>query len=119
MDQIAAKKILRGWKTIMAEDRRNDEYWTWRRAVVLRDGHKCQWPQCRRRKIQVHHIVPWAYSIALRYDVGNGISLCIPHHNGIKNKESAYAEMFRVIISQQKKKVVKPVKKKVVKKKKK
>lgn len=103
----------------MAEDRRSDEYWAWRRAVVLRDGHKCQWPACRRRKIQVHHIVPWSACVSLRYTVSNGISLCIPHHKGIKNNESAYAEMFRVIISQQKKKVVKkkPVKK-VVKKKK-
>jgi len=87
----------------MAEDRRSDEYWTWRRAVVKRDCHKCQWPGCRRRtKLQVHHIVPWSASASLRYVVGNGICLCIPHHRSIKNKEAMYAEMFRDIILKQK-----------------
>jgi 5-methylcytosine-specific restriction endonuclease McrA len=96
----------------MAEDRRSDEYWKWRASVVKRDGHKCQYPGCRRRtKLEVHHIVPWASSASLRYVVGNGICLCIPHHNSIKNKESAYAEMFRTIIAQQKLKKKKPVKK--------
>ena len=89
----------------MAEDRRSDEYWEWRRAVVKRDGHKCQWPGCRRKtKIQVHHIVQWVSSVSLRYEVSNGICLCVTHHKGIRNKESAYADMFRLIIAQQKQK---------------
>lgn len=114
MAKRASKKTSKDWKTPTAENRGrlSDEYWKWRQAVVKRDDHKCQWPSCRRRRIQVHHIVPWAQSVALRYDVGNGISLCVPHHNGIKNKESAYAEMFRVIIAQQKNKKKRVVKRK-------
>lgn len=91
----------------MAEDRRSDEYWAFRRSVLKRDGHKCQWPGCRKRtRLQVHHIVPWVSSASLRYHIGNGISLCVPHHNAIKNKESHFAEMFRTIIEKQK--VAKP-----------
>ena len=74
---------------------------------MKRDGHKCQWPNCRKKtKLQAHHIIPWVSSVSLRYNVGNGISLCVFHHNGIRNKERNFAEMFRVIIEKQN--VIKP-----------
>lgn len=81
------------------------EYTAWRAAVLKRDGHKCQMPNCKkRRRLQVHHIRRWADSPSLRYSVSNGISLCYQHHKSVKNKEHHYITLFTYIISVQNRK---------------
>jgi hypothetical protein len=68
------------------KERRNAEYKTWRIDVFERDGFKCQ--RCdylngrgkKRRDLNAHHIVRWIDSIALRYEVTNGITMCVPCH---------------------------------------
>jgi 5-methylcytosine-specific restriction endonuclease McrA len=83
----------------------NPEYWKWRGAVLIRDGKKCQFPNCRRRSnLQIHHIIPWSRSVALRYAVSNGITLCTRCHHSIKGKEALYVEIFRLMIEKRKKK---------------
>ena len=74
----------------------NDKHYTaWRKAIRLRDKHTCQWPNCfSKKKIQVHHILPWSQYPGLRYHLDNGICLCKTHHNFIKNDETTYANLF-------------------------
>ena len=66
--------------------RDSPEYTKWRRAVIKRDGGKCQ--MCgAKRTLQVHHLERWADNPALRYNVANGITLCKRCHKSIFNKE--------------------------------
>lgn len=60
-------------------ERQTDQYNDWRRAVLRRDGRKCV--LCGRADwLNVHHIVRWIDSDALRYEPTNGVTLCIPCH---------------------------------------
>lgn len=66
--------------------RRNSEYKEWRIAVFECDNFTCQ--HCgyrngngtKRRDLNAHHIVRWVDSIELRYEIANGLTLCIPCH---------------------------------------
>jgi len=68
------------------KERRNSEYKNWRIDVFRRDCFKCQ--SCGyqngddvvRRDLNAHHIVAWIDSIELRYEIENGITLCVPCH---------------------------------------
>lgn len=78
----------------------NPEYTKWRRAVRKRDGARCQMPRCRARtRIQVHHIIQWAISPALRYVVSNGICLCRKCHASIRGQEGIWAPLFQSIVN--------------------
>ena len=75
------------------------KYIKWRNEVKKRDKHKCRWPKCNsKRRLQAHHIRRWADSISVRYDVGNGITLCKAHHDSIKGKERYYESFFLAIL---------------------
>lgn len=53
----------------------------WRLRVYHRDGYACR--ECgdsRGGNLQAHHIVPWAKDKSLRFDVSNGITLCVDCH---------------------------------------
>jgi transposase len=59
--------------------RNSKEARTWSLKVKERDCWKCV--KCGSKDdLHAHHIIPWAKSKALRYDVSNGITLCIPCH---------------------------------------
>lgn len=74
-------------------------YRDFRYAVKNRDERKCRWPGCSStKKLQVHHILPWASHPLLRTSIANGITLCKKHHQGIKGSELLYAEMFLRIL---------------------
>ena len=68
------------------KDRRNSVYKNWRIDVFERDGFTCQ--KCgffngigkKRRDLNAHHIVGWTESIELRYEIENGITLCVSCH---------------------------------------
>lgn len=71
------------------------QYKLWRKNIKIRDKHTCKWPHCNsKRKIQVHHILPWSQYPGLRYHINNGICLCKFHHDMIKNDETTYASYF-------------------------
>lgn len=51
----------------------------WAVAVKRRDGYKCV--ACGATgKLHAHHVISWRKDASKRFDVDNGISLCIPCH---------------------------------------
>lgn len=74
------------------------QYKKWWYAVVARDKHTCQWPECKTKKIQVHHIKRWADCPGLRYEVKNAICLCRKHHRLVTGKEQQYERMLFTIV---------------------
>ena len=69
-------------------ERETKEYYEWRADIIVRDRHSCV--LCSKRDfIHVHHIVRWIDNESLRYDIKNGVCLCIPCHmlnHGPQNK---------------------------------
>lgn len=57
-----------------------DEYVQWRTAVFERDNYTCQFCGARCTKLHADHIEPWATAPALRFEVSNGRTLCVPCH---------------------------------------
>lgn len=57
------------------------EYKEWRRAVFVRDAYTCV--ECGQRGGRLHadHIKPWSTHPALRYEVSNGRTMCVPCHS--------------------------------------
>jgi hypothetical protein len=55
-----------------------------RRAIRERDGYRCQFPGCRSRRTDAHHIVHWANGGETK--LGNLISLCKRHHALVHDK---------------------------------
>lgn len=54
----------------------------WRRAVLERDGRRCQ--HCNtKKKLHAHHIAHWKDSPFARFDVNNGITLCELCHRDV------------------------------------
>jgi hypothetical protein len=62
------------------EGRRCAEYKAWRKSVFERDNYTCQMCGARGVKLNAHHIFPYAHFPEKRYDIKNGITLCIPCH---------------------------------------
>ena len=51
----------------------------WREAVFARDGYACQ--ECGRKgRLQAHHVRDYADYPHLRFDVDNGVTLCVECH---------------------------------------
>ena len=80
------------------EDRIHQRF---RRAVRKRDGHKCVWPhcgECRYWMLQVHHILPYANHIELRFNPDNGVTLCKKHHELVTGNETHFISLFSRIV---------------------
>lgn len=59
--------------------RHTNDLYKWREAVYERDSHTCQ--KCGATgEMHAHHIKSWATHINLRFDVDNGITLCVKCH---------------------------------------
>ena len=84
------------WKGgIENKEIRNDkkEHSSWRRRVFARDKHTCQ--KCKlfpklKGQLNAHHLIPWSVNFYLRYNINNGLTLCISchkevHKNGWEN----------------------------------
>lgn len=57
-----------------------DEYRKWRMAVYVRDHFTCQACGQVGYKLEAHHIQPFAKFPALRYEITNGVTLCVECH---------------------------------------
>ena len=52
----------------------------WRKAVFARDNFICQHCSGVGLFLHAHHIKPWAKFKELRFEINNGITLCVPCH---------------------------------------
>jgi 5-methylcytosine-specific restriction endonuclease McrA len=63
-----------------AEHPTNKKYISWRIGVFKRDNFTCQACEKIGGRLQAHHIQPWVGFKELRYEVNNGITLCVDCH---------------------------------------
>lgn len=78
-------------------------YKEFRRKVLYRDRFRCQYPDCKcgsKKRLHVHHIVPWSQAPSLRYEVTNGITLCKEHHEHITGYEHIWYSVFQRIVDE-------------------
>lgn len=77
----ALNYFWRGGKTpqILAE-RMSLKYKNWRREVFERDDWTCQKCGVRGGKLNADHIKSFTHFPEIRYDLGNGRTLCVPCH---------------------------------------
>ena len=59
--------------------RASKEFFAWRDAVILRDNHTCVICGCK-NEVHAHHIIPFAKYPLFRFNVNNGITLCVSCH---------------------------------------
>ena len=85
------------WKGGFVSDRPQAgliQYRLWRLDVFERDDFTCALCDERGGKLNAHHIRKWKDHPGLRYDVNNGITLCISCHNKTKQHEEEYEQGF-------------------------
>lgn len=74
------------WKGGKPKDKRSantEEYQAWRKSVFERDNYTCQREDCDSKRgiyLHCHHIKSWAKFPELRYEVSNGLTLCVDCH---------------------------------------
>lgn len=56
------------------------EYKNWRHNVFTRDNYTCRACGAMGVRLNAHHIIPWSVDVSLRYEISNGITLCISCH---------------------------------------
>lgn len=74
------------WKGGIAKNKRGDmAYKEWRTKVFTRDNWTCQ--TCRKRGcyLEPHHIKSFAKYPELRYEIENGVTLCLDCHSETDN----------------------------------
>lgn len=67
--------------------RDSTELTEWRKAVYIRDKATCQQCGYRGKNIHAHHIKSYAMHPDLRFDVSNGITVCVPCHEKIHGRK--------------------------------
>ena len=69
------------------------EYKIWRASIFKRDDYACI--LCKSKgKIHANHIIRWADDIEKRYNVTNGVTLCIPCHQIVTGNEQLFKHRF-------------------------
>jgi len=59
----------------------------WRMNVFCRDGFICQNCGASGVYVEAHHIKPFSKYPEFRFDIDNGITLCVKCHKKVRNKE--------------------------------
>lgn len=92
IDEVSAR--MRGdgchfWKGGLSDEnklqRKRREYKEWRTSVYERDNYTCQCCGAYGGRLNAHHLIPFADCEELRYDVNNGITLCVNCHDSTKD----------------------------------
>ena len=78
----------------------NPDYISWRKRVFERDKFKCKMQNvdCV-TAVQAHHILTWRDYPELRYNINNGITLCLAHHPRKRAEEKRLAPIFQELVS--------------------
>jgi len=62
---------------------KNSEYINWRKKVFERDNYTCLNCGISGVFLHPHHIQSYTYYPEVRYDIDNGVTLCVPCHHQI------------------------------------
>lgn len=84
----------KGNKDEMKRIRGQIEMIDWRCSIFARDNFTCQWCGNRGIKLNSHHIKTFKKHPELRFEITNGITLCVPCHNLTKGKEELYEKIL-------------------------
>ena len=71
----------KGGAKLIYKHYKNAEYKEWRKQVFERDDYTCQQCGCRAVMLHPHHIKGYTKYPEKRYEVSNGITLCVPCHH--------------------------------------
>jgi hypothetical protein len=90
-------------RTSKQGERRTSAYFFWRKSVWERDEYKCKInnKDCKGR-LEAHHILNWADCPELRYEVNNGITLCLAHHPRKRELEAKLSPYFQSLVAEMK-----------------
>lgn len=80
--------------------RKSFAYSKWRKEVWKRDNFKCKIAnkECKGR-IEAHHILGFTAYPELRYEINNGITLCLAHHPRKRAEEKRLSPLFMELVS--------------------
>lgn len=56
--------------------------YVWRREVYERDNYTCQLCESSSNELNAHHLNGWNWAVEERFDIDNGITLCVDCHGG-------------------------------------
>ncbi len=78
-------------------------YRCWMLKVKKRDDWKCRIANenCKGR-LEAHHILSWKNYPELRYELNNGITLCLAHHPRSRKKEAELSPYFQKLVNEMK-----------------
>ena len=74
------------WEKTNKELRNTAQYKKWRTLVFKRDDYTCQHCGIRGGELNAHHVKPFAKYKNLRYDVDNGLTLCVECHRNVHKR---------------------------------
>ena len=66
--------------------RKNKQYQDWRKSVFERDEYTCQSCLKKGGELNAHHIKTFKEFVDLRYEIENGLTLCIECHRKVHKK---------------------------------
>jgi hypothetical protein len=66
--------------------RKTKEYRHWRDAVLERDGYRCTKCHKSKHRLDAHHVFSFTLFPELRFDVNNGVTVCVICHTKYKDK---------------------------------
>ncbi len=75
------------WEKTNKEQRNTKEYRDWRTSVFERDKYTCQICNKVGGDLNAHHIKPFATHKELRFDINNGLTLCVKCHKEIHRQK--------------------------------
>jgi predicted phage replisome organizer len=80
--------LVTNWNKHQDEKRNRvtKKYREWRNSVFKRDRYACQSCGAKGARIEAHHIKPWATSVDKRFEVENGLTLCVKCHRRVHKK---------------------------------
>lgn len=64
-------------------NRSTKQYKDWRKKVFNRDHYTCKHCNSRGVRLNAHHIKPWAKYKKKRFDINNGLTLCVKCHKEV------------------------------------
>lgn len=69
-----------------SDERNSSRYRNWRKKVFERDNFTCQHCGQRGGELNAHHVKPFAKYKKLRFEVDNGLTLCVSCHRNVHKK---------------------------------